>query len=1191
MKTLPITCPSVAGLGSASLAALLLLAPPARAAVTNIPCNPADYTCQATGVNNPIASSTDAIGFAGSPGSTWCAILMFPLPTLPAGKAIGPQTSLTVALASVGASTTINADVWGVANFRDTLPAGTPDSTYYYYLGNDTGPGANPTATDAKLFNNFLTPILIGQAGAIVTTPTGTTNNLRSYIQGFYTSNPTYDASVSQAYVWLRLNPDASSSSTANRYVINAGDSGVSVGLRPTLNLDIVDQPANALVWNGNASAVWDINGAANWKSNGVPGFTYQDGAAVSFDDTLSGNPAITLDTTVSPSSVTVNGATGFSISGSGNISGAASLVKTGPGTLILDTDNDYAGGTALAGGTLQVGNGDTHGSLGSAPLTNIVSGTVLAFNRTDALTVNTITRNYFYSATVKVNSGTFSLGGDGDNSGTLATVANGATLILAKTSSGAAHALGSSSTVNAGGTLRLGGTGGDQLYQGVFLTNNGVFDMAGLNEGINGLVGSGLVTNSSATAATLALGDGGGTAVFNGRLVDGAGTLAVTKTGAGTQTLAGTNAYSGATTVSAGKLVVTTGSSSGSHTVADTATLGVSIVAPNGSYTAGGVTFGNSKLELQNLNSTTTAPLVATNLVLNGTLTINITSTNVLLPATAYPVVAYTTRSGGGGFALGTLPAGVSGTLDTSGSPIKFVVASVPVTWNGNVSGVWDIDTTPNWKFGTITGLKYPDGDAVTFNDTLSGTSAITLDTVVSPLSVLCSNNTRAYSISGGGYITGPAMLTKTGTNVLILDTDNDYSGGTIMAGGTLQVGNGDTHGTLGSGPVTNLVGGAIIAFNRTDTLSVNTITRTTVDNSARLVINSGTVSLEGLGDNAGTIATVNSGATLILAKSSSPTVHALSSFAPFLLINPGGLMQVGSFGDDQIYKNSGLTDNGIFDLASHNEGFDMLNGSGVVTNSAGGVSTLQLGENNGSSTFAGSIANGVGDLALTKVGTGTLVLTGPNSYSGDTLVSAGELVVATASSGAGNYTVADSAALGVIVAGPDGSLRTSGLYLGAASTSTLEFQNLNSTTTPAMQAAILNVNSAVTINVLSGAFAAGQVYPLLSYSSLFGGGSFALGTLPAGVSATLDTAASPLKLHVTSSVNLTPTNLVASLQNGALELQWPADHTGWLVESNSLDLTVPGDWFVVPGSDATNSLTIPIGSNPPHVFYRLRY
>ena len=1176
---------------AAAFAASLGVCFPAKATITNIVCNAADYTCQPSGVNNSTASTTDAIGFAGSPGSSWSAVIMVPLPTLPAGKQIGPQTTFTVTLNSIGAGTTINGDLWGIANFRTTLPSSPPDSSYSYFLNNDTGPGNNSTASDVKLVNNFLTPSLIGKPGVIVSTPTGTTNNLQNYIQSFYANNPTYDASVSQAYVWFRINPDSASTSTANRYVINAGDSGVSSTIRPTLNLDIADIPASSVTWNGNVSAVWDLNTTANWKSNNITGLTYQDGASVIFDDTLTGNPAVTLNTTVSPASVLANNNVAYSISGSGKISGSTALIKAGTNTLIMDTDNDYSGGTLLAGGTLQIGNGDTHGSLGSGPVTNTVAGAVLAFNRTDTLNVGTVTRQYQYNAFVVVNSGTVFLGGAGDNSGTLAMVNNGGTLVLGKASGSTAHALGSSSSIAAGGVMQLGGSGGDQIFQNAYLTNNGTFDLAGLNEGINGMFGNGVVTNTVAAASTLALGDGNGTAIFSGIISDGAGTVAVTKTGTGTQTLTATNTYSGGTHINAGKLVVVSGSlSRGDYTVADSAILGVNVVSANSTYSISNLTVGNSKIDVQILNSSTAAPLSVSNLTVNGTVTIDIASTNTFFPSQSYPLIAYNNLSGGGSFALGTLPTGVSGTLDTSSSPIKFVVASVPVTWNGNVSGAWDINTTPNWKFGTLTGLTYPDGDAVTFDDTLSGTPAITLDTVVNPLSVTFSNTTHSYSLSGAGYISGNTQLTKTGTNTLIVDTDNDYIGGTTLLGGTLQVGNNDTHGTLGFGNVTNLTGGAIIAFNRTDSIHVGTITRTTVDNSARLVINSGTVYLEGTGDNSGTMATVNSGGTLVLNKDSSASIHALSSLAPFLQINSGGVMQLGGFGGDQIYQSSGLTDNGTFDMAGLNEGFDMLNGTGVVTSSSGS-STLELGQNNGSSTFAGAILDASGNtLSLSKVGTGTLTLTGTNNYTGNTTLSAGKLIVSTASTGDGLYTVSDSAAFGVSVASPNGSLAVNSLTLGSAGATTLEFQNLNSTTTAAINAPTVTASGVVTVNITSGSFVAGQNYPLLSYGTLTGG-SFALGTLPPGLQATLNSSASPITLHVISTVNPNPTNIVAAFTNGTITLQWPADHTGWLLQSNSVDLGNSNDWFTVPGSDTTNLLTMPINSDAPFIFYRLRF
>src|SRR3569833_3238344 len=106
---------------AAAFAASLGVCFPAKATITNIVCNAADYTCQPSGVNNSTASTTDAIGFAGSPGSSWSAVIMVPLPTLPAGKQIGPQTTFTVTLNSIGAGTTINGDQKNNANFRTTL--------------------------------------------------------------------------------------------------------------------------------------------------------------------------------------------------------------------------------------------------------------------------------------------------------------------------------------------------------------------------------------------------------------------------------------------------------------------------------------------------------------------------------------------------------------------------------------------------------------------------------------------------------------------------------------------------------------------------------------------------------------------------------------------------------------------------------------------------------------------------------------------------------------------------------------------------------------------------------------------------------------------------------------------------------------------------------------------------------------
>ena len=63
-------------------------------------------------------------------------------------------------------------------------------------------------------------------------------------------------------------------------------------------------------------------------------------------------------------------------------LTGAGGLIKEGLGTLTLTGANDYGGGTAIADGILQLGNGGTSGSI----LGDVANSGVLAFNRADAV-------------------------------------------------------------------------------------------------------------------------------------------------------------------------------------------------------------------------------------------------------------------------------------------------------------------------------------------------------------------------------------------------------------------------------------------------------------------------------------------------------------------------------------------------------------------------------------------------------------------------------------------------------------------------------------------------------------------------------------------------------------------------------------------------------------------------------------
>jgi autotransporter-associated beta strand protein len=115
-----------------------------------------------------------------------------------------------------------------------------------------------------------------------------------------------------------------------------------------------------------------------------------------------------------------------------------------------------------------------------------------------------------------------------------------------------------------------------------------------------------------------------------------------------------------------------------------------------------------------------------------------------------------------------------------------------------------------------------------------------------------------------------------------------------------------------------------------------------------------------------------------------------------------------------------STVADAAQFDLAGFNQTVAALqdtattNVNGVVSNSAASLSTLTV---NGSQTteFNGVIQNGAGTVALTKDGSGSLRLSGVNTYSGATNVDGGTLLVSGSISGSA-VTVTDGGTLGGI-------------------------------------------------------------------------------------------------------------------------------------------------------------------------------
>jgi len=239
---------------------------------------------------------------------------------------------------------------------------------------------------------------------------------------------------------------------------------------------------------------------------------------------------------------------------------------------------------------------------------------------------------------------------------------------------------------------------------------------------------------------------------------------------------------------------------------------------------------------------------------------------------------------------------------------------------------------------------------------------------------------------------ISGTGSLTQAGAGTVILIGTNSYAGRTIINAGTLQVGNGGTIGTLGSGDVTN---NSALAFNRSDSLAVsNNIsgngnlfqagTGTLVLVGSNTYAGSTTISAGTLqvGDG-GTNGTLGSGS--VINKSALVFDHSDSVVVSNLISGGGSLTQAGSgtliLAVSNTYTGKTIISSGTLQVGLGGTSGSL--GSGAVSNDSALVFDLS------NTIQVTNFISGIG--SLTQAGTGTLILSNVNTYSGGTWVSNG--------------------------------------------------------------------------------------------------------------------------------------------------------------------------------------------------------
>ena len=318
------------------------------------------------------------------------------------------------------------------------------------------------------------------------------------------------------------------------------------------------------------------------------------------------------------------------------------------------------------------------------------------------------------------------------------------------------------------------------------------------------------------------------------------------------------------------------------------------------------------------------------------------------------------------------------SGGLTKSGTHTMNITSAQSFTGAAIISE-GTLSFTGSGSFSSSSDVSVSSGAAWDLNgindtvDSIQGAGTIRLDGALLAVDEN-SGSTRTFS----GPILGPGSFGKNGSHRLVLSGANTFDGELSISAGTLEVASSVNLGSTSANIV--FFGGAL---NATGTISnsrdvtIGPFATATFDVDASTTFTqSGAVAADST-----TTLTKNGGGTFALTSANG------NGFVGDIVINAGTLQ----FGSGNTVGNATdvtVNSGGTFSI-TQTEGIDQLSGAGNVTLAGGQL--LEVGLDNATSTFSGVISGSSGLFA--KAGTGTLTLSGNNTYAGATTISGGTL------------------------------------------------------------------------------------------------------------------------------------------------------------------------------------------------------